>query len=150
MNGRPYIDIGIYVLNESLDKIFLGKSRFENFWRVPNGRLQYSENLEDCARNHLFNQFKIEIDKQRIIYLCSLNVLDKTKNLHSIEIDYYVQIKKTEEKLFDNLNSRWCEWNWFAYEDIVKCESELYYGLTLFLKKYKIDKIEKIKTVMSN
>ena len=151
MNGRPKVEIGVYLLNDSKSKILLGKNKFDAFWKLPSGRLKFSENLNECAQKHLDEQINLKIDIERFIFLTSFNAIDKENKYHAIEIDFYVQLTVEEEKeLFDHLRNVYQGWQWFSYENILLKQTEIFCGIQNLFKKNNITSIEQIISIVSN
>ena len=150
MKCRPKAEIGIYILNFNCDKILLGKNKFETFWRVLNGRLNYGEGFEDCACRVLLEQLNFKATPDRVKFLCSLNVLDKKTKFHCLEINYFIQITEKEENDISSLRSVYIQWKLFNLEDLEKSKEEVFFGISLFLKKYNISSLGLLKNVVSN
>ena len=150
MKCRPKTEIGIYILNYSGDKILLGKNKFESFWRILNTKLNFGESFEDCACRILREQLNFKVNVDRIKFLCSLNVLDKSTKFHSIEINYFIQIYENEELELSKIKNLYIQWNLFNIDDIFANKNEIFCGILIFIKKYNISNFSQIKNVLSN
>lgn len=150
MKCRPKAEIGIYILNYKMDKMLLGKNKFENFWRILNGKLEYGENFEDCACRILLEQLNFKVHPERVKFLCSLNVLDKSTKFHCLEINYFVQISEKEEVELSNLRNVYIQWKLFNLDEINENKEEIFCGIQLFIKKYNITDLSLMKNVLSN
>ena len=150
MKCRPKAEIGIYILNYKMDKMLLGKNKFENFWRILNGKLAYGESFEDCACRILLEQLNFKVHPDRVKFLCSLNVLDKATKFHCLEINYFVQISEKEEVELSNLRNVYIQWKLFNLDEINENKEEIFCGILLFIKKYNITDLSLMKNVLSN
>ena len=151
MNGRPKVEIGIFIINDSKSKILLGKNKFDPFWKLLTGRLKYSEDFDESAHKHLIEQIDLKIDKERINFLSSFNAIDREKNFHTIEIDFYVILTQTEEKnICNDIRNVYQGWQWFSFDDIQMKKQEIFCGIINLFKKNLITSIEQIMTISSN
>jgi ADP-ribose pyrophosphatase YjhB (NUDIX family) len=150
MKCRPKAEIGVYILNYDGDKILLGKNKFENFWRIINGKLGYGESFDDCACRILAEQLNFKVNTDRVKFLCSLNVMDKNTKFHCLEINYFIQITEKEEIELSNLRSLYCQLKLFNIEDLNILKDEIFFGILVFLKKYNISSLSAMKNVVSN
>ncbi len=150
MKGRPKVDIGIYLLNEEGNKILLGFNKIENRWKLPGGKLQFSDDFTDCAQRELYNKLNLKVKAERLEKFVSLNVLDRERNYHSIEVDFHLKLTINEEKFIKNsskLDYEW--WVWFEYNDILEVKHELCFGIEAFFKKFKITSFPQITYIFS-
>ena len=150
MKCRPKAEIGIYILNSKMDKLLLGKNKFENFWRILNGKLAYGESFEDCACRILLEQLNFKASPDRVKFLCSLNVLDKATKFHCLEINYFIQITEKEEIGLSNLRNVYIQWKLFNLDEIILNKDEIFFGILIFIKKYNISNLSLMKNVLSN
>jgi ADP-ribose pyrophosphatase YjhB (NUDIX family) len=148
MKGRPKVEIGVIVLNEEGDKILLGFHKLENLWKIPGGRLQYSDDFPECAGRELKKKLNLKVKSERFQKSISFNVLDKRKNHHSIEIDYLLQISTVEEKLIkNNQKSEFDWWVWFEYSELLEEREKFNCGVEVFFNKFKITSLTQINAV---
>lgn len=151
MYGRPKVEIGVYIINDSKTQILLGKNILDPYWKLVSGKLKYSEDFEESARNNLIEQINIEIERDRFVFLGSFNSIDREHNLHIIDINFYVVLSLKEEKdlLSQNMNS-YQGWKWFSFEDIQSKRDEIFCGIINLLKKNCVKSIQQILTISSN
>lgn len=153
MNGRPKAIINVFVFNSEGDKLLVGKRVDDGLWSILSGRLGYGEDFEDCATRLLSKHANILIDKnsERLKFICSYNAVSKSKNLHLVAVDYYIQFTKEEEKYHLLINPYYFQsWNWYMFEEISKMYDYLYLTMQTFLDKFNITKFEDIKSLVSN
>jgi ADP-ribose pyrophosphatase YjhB (NUDIX family) len=151
MNGRPNVEVGVYLLNSSKTKILLGKNKLDPFWKLITGQLKYSEDFGESAQKHLLEQIDLRIDLERFKFLSSFNAIDKERKLHSIEVDYYVVLSESEEKeLVSHFRRVFQGWEWFSCEDINSRTEEIFCGIVNLFKKNSVSSIEQILTITSN
>lgn len=151
MNGRPRVEIGVYIINNSKTKVFLGKNKLELIWRLLTGRLRYSEDFDESAQKHMEEQLNLRIDRRRFNFLASFNSIDKVRKLHSIEIDFSLVIDEEEEKiLMTRSKSAFQDWDWFNLEEVTQKGDDIFPGIHTFLKKNSILSVEQILTISSN
>jgi hypothetical protein len=90
------------------------------------------------------------VDKSRIKFVCSYNVVDKSTNLHLIAIDYYLQILKEEEKVYLCVDPKHFETvTWCSFEELIRKEN-LQLTIMHLLKKFNIKSFDDIKNLISN
>lgn len=64
---KPMVGVGIIIIKEG--KILLGKRKSTldcDKWCIPGGKLEYKEDMEDCARRELFEETEIKGKNFRI------------------------------------------------------------------------------------
>jgi len=152
MISRPKILISVYILNAEGNKVLVGKKFDEGTWGTISGKLDYGEGFEDCAARILCNTANILLeDQDRVKFLCTYNVVDKTSNVHLVAVDFYLQVTKEEEKVHLMLDPYYFQnWNWYSSEEVLKMYDNLFCGLRMFLKKFNIKTLEDIKALVSN
>ena len=152
MISRPKILISVYILNSEGNKVLVGKKFDEGTWGTISGKLDYGEGFEDCAARILCNTANILLeDQDRVKFLCTYNVVDKTSNVHLVAVDFYLQVTKEEEKVHLMLDPYYFQnWNWYSSEEVLKMYDNLFCGLRMFLKKFNIKTLEDIKALVSN
>lgn len=152
MNNKPKVMISVFIFNSDGNKILIGKRYDEGSWGVLTGKLEYGEAFEDCAARILCNITNILLeDTERLKFMCSYNAVDKINNIHTVAIDYYIQITKEEEKFYLMVDTYYFQcWNWYSYEEMLKMHDNLYSSMQIFFKKFNIKKLEDIKNLVSN
>ena len=78
-------------------------------------------------------------------FLCSFNAVDKDKKRHFVELIYAYKIDVGKKFLVDK--DKFKSWTWMNMEEIKK--DQIFYGLEIFFKKYKIKEIKDILKVNS-
>ena len=152
MINRPKIIISVLIFNTEGNKILIGKKIDEGSWGTISGKLDYGEGFEDCAARILCNTANILLeDQERVKFLCTYNVVDKSSNTHIVAVDYYLQLNKEEEKVHMMLDPYYFQnWNWCSFEEVLKMHDNLFCGLKVFLKKFNINSIQDIRMLDSN
>jgi ADP-ribose pyrophosphatase YjhB (NUDIX family) len=152
MNNRPKLMITVFIFNSEGNKILIGKRYDETYWSILNGKLEYGEDFEDCASRILSTVTNILVDdSKRLKFICSYNAVDKSKNVHAVSIDHYIQLTKEEEKFYLMVDPFFYQtWSWYSYEELLKMQDNLFAGVQIFLKKFNIKKLEDIKNLVSN
>ena len=150
MKCRPKVEIGIYILNYNCDKLLLAKNKMDIFWRILSDKLNFGESFEESACRILFEQLNFKFSMDRVKFLCSLNVSNKSTKFHWLEINYFLQINEKEELEFINLKSLYIQWKLFKIDDIFANKNEIFCGILIFLKKYNITNFNNMKNVLSN
>jgi ADP-ribose pyrophosphatase YjhB (NUDIX family) len=152
MINRPKILINVFIFNSQGNKLLLGKRYDDGHFTTINGKLDYGEGFEDCAYRILSSLANILLeDQDRLKFLCTYNVVDKESNLHFVSIDYQLELSKEDEKSYLMIDSyHFQTWSWFSFEEVLKMEDILSSGLKVFLKKFSINSLEGIKSLISN
>lgn len=150
MKSRPKLMISVFVFNSEGNKLIIGKRFHEDYYSLISCKLSYGEEFEDCAAKILFSTVNLVIeDKKRIKFLCTYNVVGN--GIHNVAIDFYFQITSEEEKYHLNVDPYYFKnWDWYTYEELVKINDSLFYGLQIFLKKFNIQNLDDIKKIVSN
>jgi ADP-ribose pyrophosphatase YjhB (NUDIX family) len=153
MNSRPKAIVNVYIFNSEGDKILMGKRVEDGLWGVPNGKLVYGEDFDECSTRLLSKHVNLLVDKpnERIKFLCTYNAVSKNKSQHLISIDYYIQVTREEEKSYLMINpNHFQSWGWVTFEEILKLYDHLYLTMQVFLDKFNITKLDDIKNIISN
>ena len=147
---RPKAVISVFILNCQMDKVLLTKRFNEIDYGALTEKLEFGEDFDQCALRILNNSTNLSVDKERIKFICTYNVVNKETNLHLIAINYYLQILKEEEKTYLFVDPKHFEtFGFFSFEEL---NSKLNLDITIvhFLKKFNILCLEDIKNLLSN
>lgn len=152
MINRPKIIVNIFIFNSEGTRVLMGKRHDDGHYDTIAGKLDYGETFEDCANRLLSNMANIMIEEQdRLQFLCSYNVVNKSANIHFVSIDYKLQLTKEEEKSYLIMDGfHFQRWAWYSFEEMSKMEDCLSLGLKVFLTKFNINSLEDIKSLISN
>lgn len=110
--------VGIATLVKKEDKILLGyrKSKLgQNSWGLPGGKLDFGEELKDCAVRELKEETNLIANTDDLILLGVSNAVfdDET---HYITVIYEVSKYSGELKIMEPDK---CEsWEWMTYDDL--------------------------------
>ena len=119
--------ISVFIFNAEGNKILIGKKYDEGSWGTISGKLDYGEGFEDCAARILCNTANILLeDQDRVKFLCTYNVVEKSSNVHLVAVDYYLQVTKEEEKVHMMLDPYYYQnWSWYSFEGVENVRQSL-------------------------
>jgi 8-oxo-dGTP diphosphatase len=119
--------ISVFIFNAEGNKILIGKKYDEGSWGTISGKLDYGEGFEDCAARILCNTANILLeDQDRVKFLCTYNVVEKSSNVHLVAVDYYMQVTKEEEKVHMMLDPYYYQnWSWYSFEGVENVRQSL-------------------------
>lgn len=123
INKKPGVGVGVMILRDN--KVLLGKRHGdaqkadsllhgEGTWTLPGGKLDFKENLEDCAYREAFEETGIRINKDSIKFISITN--DIVNDAHFITIGFLCQDFKGEPKIMEP--DEITEWKWFDINNI--------------------------------
>jgi len=115
MNKRPGVGIGVMVIKDN--KVLLGKRKNahgEGAWCFPGGHLEFSEELQDCARREVLEEAGIKIKNIRFAAVTN-DIFDK-EGMHYITLHMLSEYDSGEVKLMEPEK---CEkWGWFEWDKL--------------------------------
>ncbi len=123
INKKPGVGVGIMILRDS--KVLLGKRHSdpkkagsalhgEGTWTMPGGKLDFQEELEECAFRETFEETGIKINKN------TLEVISLTNNIvedaHFVTIGFLCRDFDGEPKIMEP--DEIVEWEWFFLDKL--------------------------------
>jgi putative (di)nucleoside polyphosphate hydrolase len=135
------LNVGIILLNSSLNQVFWGKRKGENAWQFPQGGLYEDEDLQDGMFRELNEELGISAHHVEIIartkdwlyydvplvYNRSNTVYRGQKQiwylLKFIGRDHQINVRYHKEQEFDAW--RWVDY-WLAVDEVVNFKREVY------------------------
>lgn len=120
---HPRVGVGVILLRDN--KILLGKRNEnpakadsllhgEGTWTLPGGKLDFGENIEDCACREVLEETSIKINKDNIKIISVTN--DIVKDAHFVTIGFLCEDFEGEEKVMEP--DEITEWRWFDINNI--------------------------------
>lgn len=117
MINRPRVGVAVIVKNDK-DQFLLGLRKSElgkNTWGLPGGKLDFAEDLKECAKRELKEETNLDIE------ISDLSLAGVTNAIFDIETHYITVIYET--KVYSNTLSvvepDKCEkWEWFTYDTL--------------------------------
>ena len=120
---HPKVGVGVILLKNN--KILLGKRHEdpakadsqlhgEGTWTLPGGKLDFGENLEDCAARETLEETSIKINKDSIKIISVTN--DKVKDAHFVTVGFLCEDFEGEKKVMEP--DEITEWKWFDLDNI--------------------------------
>ena len=120
MSNRP--KVGVSVILKYNNKVLVGKrkgSHGDGTWAFPGGHLEYSENIEECAKRELLEETNINVSTYTPINLGYTNDVFVKENKHYITLYLQYNIDKQIEPELMEPNKCY-EWKWFDIKNIPK------------------------------
>ena len=118
----------------------------KSYWDVLGHILEYGETFSQRIKAVLDETtLKDENVEKKLKFICSFNAVDKDKKRHFVELLYVYKIEDGE-MVYVNEN-KFRSWKWMNMEEIKN--DQIFYGLEIFFKKYKIKDIKDILKVNS-
>jgi ADP-ribose pyrophosphatase YjhB (NUDIX family) len=123
LNKKPRVGIGVLILKNG--KVLLGKRHEdpqkansllhgEGTWTLPGGKLDFKENLQDCAYREVLEETGIKINKEGIKIISVTN--DIVKDAHFVTIVFLCEDFEGEPKVMEP--DEITEWKWFNLDDL--------------------------------
>ena len=111
---RPRIVISVLLLSSGKDKLLISKYDKEAKWGAIRSYLKYTEDFLDRARIELKRRTSLSIEEDdRFRFLGSFNTFSKEENIHSVEINYLLELLQDEceyvEKETGQISNKWVE-----------------------------------------
>ncbi|KPJ55117.1 hypothetical protein AMJ47_01165 [Parcubacteria bacterium DG_72] len=124
-NTKKYPRAGVGVILLKNSKVLLGKRHEdpekadsllhgEGTWTLPGGKLDFKENIEDCAAKEVLEETSIEIDKNNIRIISVTN--DIVEDAHFVTIGFLCDKFVGEPEVMEP--DEIVEWKWFDINDI--------------------------------
>ena len=117
MNAEQHIGIGTHILVLKDNKILLGKrvGNFVGTWSMPGGKLDFGEDLEDCAARELLEETGLQAKK--------LDFISLTDNIDTINMEsHFINIgflcTEFEGTLTVMEPHKITEWTWFDVDNL--------------------------------
>ena len=138
----PKVGVGVMIFKD--DKVLLGyrhrdprkadsELQGEGTWTMPGGKLDYKEDLKDCAQREVFEETGIKINKEKIKIISVTN--DTVTDAHFITIGFLCEDFEGDAKIMEP--DEITEWEWF---DLNNLPSPIFFPSGTILKKFLRDK----------
>ena len=138
---HPKVLINIILINTKETKMLFVKRYAKSYWDVLGHILEYGETFSQRIKAVLDETtLKDENVEKKLKFICSFNAVDKDKKRHFVELLYVYKIEDGE-MVYVNEN-KFKSWKWMNMEEIKN--DQIFYGLEIFFKKYKIKDIKDI------
>lgn len=115
---KPRVGVGIIIIN-SKKQILIGKrinNHGANTWAFPGGKLEFAEEILDCAKRETLEETNLEIENLTIETITN-DIHPKEDNNHYITI--FVKANPKDEMKLKNLEPTKCEnWIWINWNEI--------------------------------
>lgn len=134
----PQIGIGIMILN-SQQEVLLGLrqgSHGAGEWSMPGGRLEWGEQMMDCARREVKEETGLEVGGLELISIADELRYIYSHNKHFVNIGFLAQYISGEPRLTEP--DKWIEWGWFKLDTLPK---KLFEGTELVINNYLAKRI---------
>ena len=146
--NKPKILINIIPICEKTNTIFIGKRIEDLKLNVVSGKLKYGEEFNEGAARIIKEDIGIEIEeKNRFIFLCSYNILEKNLGIHFVGIMFYLMINQEEIKSIVLNNYTYSSFGFVELADVLEYKDEMYISISDFFRKYQIKNLEDIKAL---
>ena len=150
---KPKILISVIILNSKEDKILLLQKKHKDYYEFFDRRLEFGEEFLASAINIVEKNlnYNIELKKERFKYICCFNAANKEINSHFVIINFLLILTLEEIKYFENFeffNYNIYNIKWSSFDDLKKIN--LFYGIEMFINKFKIKNLAQIKNILSN
>ena len=143
----PKVGVGVMIFKD--DKVLLGhrhrdprkadsELQGEGTWTMPGGKLDYKEDLKDCAQREVFEETGIKINKENIKIISVTN--DAVTDAHFVTIGFLCKDFEGDAKIMEP--DEITEWKWF---DLNNLPSHIFFPSEKILKTFLAK--EKPKTI---
>jgi len=117
----PKVGICVTIIKD--DKVLLGKRNEdsdktdselhgEGSWMCPGGKLEFGENIEDCARREVFEETGMKVNKLEFISVTN----DIVSDAHFITLGFLCKDFEGEPKITEP--DEITEWKWFHLNNL--------------------------------
>ena len=142
---HPKVLINIIIINSRETKMLFVKRRSKAYWDILGHILEYGETIDQRLKEILDETTSEDENiEKKLKFLCSFNAVDKDKKRHFVELIYAYKIDVGKKFLVDKDKFKF---KWMDMEQIKN--AQIFYGLEIFFKKYKIKEIKDILKVNS-
>ena len=150
---KPKLLISVIILNSKEDKVLLIKKKHKDYYQFFDKELEIGEEFLTSAINIVENylNYNIELKKERFKYICCFNAVKKDINSHYVIINYLLISTNEDDKIFNDFNCykyNIYDVKWFSFDELKN--TNLFYGIEIFINKFKIENFIQIKNILSN
>lgn len=117
MATREAVFVGVGVIIVKDGKILMGLRKGKHgtgTWSIPGGKLDYMEELEDCARREVYEETSLRIKNLR--QLTTTNNMFKDEDKHSVSIIFLADYDGGEVRVMEP--EKCAEWRWCDWDDL--------------------------------
>jgi 8-oxo-dGTP diphosphatase len=114
---RPHVGVGVIVIKDN--KILLGKrigAHSVGTWNFPGGKLDYGEEIFDCAQREVLEEAGIKIKNLRVGPYT--NDYFKSENLHYVTLFIIADYASGKVRIMEP--NKCAEWRWFDWNNLPK------------------------------
>jgi len=122
-NKRPGVGVGVIILKDN--KVLLGKRNDdpdkadsllhgEGTWTLPGGKLDFGENIQDCAYREVLEETGIKINKNKIKLISVTN--DVVEDAHFVTLGFLCEEFEGSSNVMEP--DEITEWKWFDINDM--------------------------------
>lgn len=123
LNKHPRVGVGIIVLKDN--KVLLGKRNEdalkadsllhgEGTWTLPGGKLDFREDIQDCACREVFEETNIKINKDKLRIASVTN--DVVEDAHFVTLGFLSEEFEGEPEVMEP--DEIIEWKWFDLDNL--------------------------------
>lgn len=123
LDQKPRVGIGVILLKDN--KILLGKRNEdpakadsllhgEGTWTLPGGKLDFKEDIQDCAYREVFEETRIRIKKDKLKIISITN--DIVEDAHFVTLGFLCEDFEGEPKIMEP--DEITEWKWFNLNNL--------------------------------
>lgn len=123
INKKPGAGVGIMILKNN--RVLLGKRHSdskkadsllhgEGAWTLPGGKLDFKEDLLDCAWREAYEETSIKINKEKLKLISVTN--DVVEDAHFVTIGFVCDDFEGEPKVMEP--DEITEWKWFDLDNL--------------------------------
>jgi ADP-ribose pyrophosphatase YjhB (NUDIX family) len=113
---KPTLVISAFVEKEN--KFLLVYDPKFKFWRVPGGRVEFKEKVEDCLVREMEEELGIKLDNQKFLGFGEDIAYHHEKKYHTSRLLLYYHVKTDKELTLDPKEIS--EHKWLTFEEIKK------------------------------
>lgn len=115
--NNPRVGVAVIIKNEK-DELLLGLRKSvlgKDTWGLPGGKLDFAEDLKDCAKRELKEETNLDID------ISNIKLVGVTNAIFDYETHYITVIYETNiySNILTVVEPDKCErWEWFSYHSL--------------------------------
>eukprot|EP00347_Sterkiella_histriomuscorum_P013977 403362634 len=123
---RPKVGCGLMILNE-FDEVLCGQrikpGPFLNKWQFPGGYMEFGETFQQAVARETYEESGVQLDPERIHYICTTNVMDLDIGYHNVGISMFTLVKKDEYNFINTEPTKQTDWRWVKWSEFVEYEN---------------------------
>lgn len=126
--ASPRITISVGAIVRRGEEILLVKHDYDNYWKLPSGKLDFGEELREAAKREIREDTGLEVEIEK--HLITFERIDANANLHLIYVDFLASVKDGNLDVGSDI----AEAKWVSSEEIPNIRDEIHPDAIVILR----------------